>query len=144
VLRDDDVNATPELEEEFKKKGGKVICWREGRTLEDELFLSLSNEAVTKLLALAVELHGEELVNANIGSVSQGAYTLMSCRAHISAGNRAVLGRASRSKKTGWFKSVTWMETAAREIVGPDLEACDGAFAEKLRELFRWIADGGL
>ena len=38
VLRDDDVKPTPELEDEFKKNGGKVTCWREGRTLEDDLF----------------------------------------------------------------------------------------------------------
>ncbi len=144
VLRDDDIKPTPELEDEFKKNGGKVTCWREGRTLEDELFLSLSDEAVTKLLAHAVELHDEELVDAHIRSASQGAHTLASCQAGISAKTRAVLGKASRSKKAGWFKSVTWMETVARDIVAPDLEACDEGFAEKLRDLFQWMADGGV
>jgi predicted ATPase len=144
VVRDDDVKPTPELEDQFKKEGGKVSCWREGRTLEDELFLSLSNEAVDKMLSRAVEIHGEELVDANVRSASQGAYTLASCRDGISAENRTVLGKASRSKKAGWFKSVTWMEAVARDIVAPDLESCDDGFAEKLRDLFQWIADGGV
>jgi predicted ATP-dependent endonuclease of OLD family len=144
VLRDDDVKPTPQLEDEFKKQGGKVTCWREGRTLEDEIFLSLSNEAVDKLLAYAVALYGEELVDANIRSASKGAHTLAGCQAGISAENRAVLGKASCSKKAGWFKSVTWMEAVARDIVAPDLEACDEGFAERLRDLFRWIADGGV
>jgi putative ATP-dependent endonuclease of OLD family len=144
VLRDDDVKPTPELEDEFKKNSGKVSCWREGRTLEDELFLSLSEGASAKLLAQAVELHGEELIDANIRSASQGAHTLASCRAGISAENRVVLGKASRPKKAGWFKSVTWMETVARDIVAPDLAGCEKGFAEKLRDLFQWIADGGV
>ena len=142
VLRDDDIRPTPQLEDEFKRSGGKVTCWRDGRALEDELFLSLSDEAVARLIAYAVELHGEDLVDANIRSASQGAHTLASCRAGVSEENRGVLGKASRSKKAGWFKSVTWLETVARDIVAPDLEVCDEGFAEKLRDLFQWIADG--
>ena len=39
--------------------------------LEDELFLSLTDDEVSKLIDRAIELHGEELVNEHIKSASQ-------------------------------------------------------------------------
>jgi hypothetical protein len=53
VLRDSDVDLGAEAqaaESEFKKVGGQVFMWREGEALEDEMFLSLSDDAVDKLL----------------------------------------------------------------------------------------------
>ncbi|NBJ11636.1 hypothetical protein [Microvirga arsenatis] len=40
---------------------------------------------------------------------------------------RIVLGKAAKSKKARCFKSVTDMEMAGREIVGPDLPQADVA-----------------
>lgn len=144
VLRDDDVKPTPELEAAFKGNQGKVVCWRDGRTLEDELFLSLSDAAVLKMLAMAVDLHGEELIDAHIRTASNGAHTLASCQAEVTDKSCEVLGKASRTKKAGWFKSVTWMEAVARDIVGPDLDDCDPDFAASVRDLFEWLEDGGV
>jgi len=58
VLRDDDQRPTEAVAERFAADGGKVIAWRDERTLEDELFLSLSNDSVSKMLDRAIELHG--------------------------------------------------------------------------------------
>ena len=144
VLRDDDVKPTPELEAKFIDSTGKVAAWREGRTLEDELFLSLSEDAVVQLLTLAVELQGEELVDANIRSASGGKSSLAICQAGITDAVRPVLGKASRTKKAGWYKSVTWMERVAREIIAPDLPACDEGFANAIDDLFAWMENGGV
>lgn len=144
VLRDDDVKPTPELEAAFKDNDGKVVCWRDGRTLEDELFLSLSDAAILKLLAMAVDLHGEDLIDAHIRTASHGAHTLVSCQAEVTDESCKVLGKASRTKKAGWFKSVTWMEAVARDIVGPNLDDCDPDFAASVKDLFEWLEDGGV
>lgn len=143
VLRDDDVKPTPALETEFIRKGGKVTAWSAGHTLEDELFLSLSDEAVFQLLNFAVELHGEDHVDANIKSASDGASSLAACRADLTVEVGRLLGKASRTKKAGWYKSVTWMEEVGRDIVSPDLATCEESFFNAIQQLFEWMEDAG-
>jgi hypothetical protein len=148
VLRDDDKQPSEATEEFFVGGGGRVIAWRDGRALEDELFLSLTEDAVGKLIDRAVELHGEEQINAHIQSVSGNATDLNGIRAEaqldgITLENRQILGRAARVRKAGWFKSVTWMEGVARDIVGPDLANADAGFATLVDAVFTWASDGG-
>lgn len=148
VVRDDDKKPTAAVEAAFIADGGTAIAWRDGRALEDELFLSLTDESVGKLLDRAVELHGEELVNDHIKSASQNAKDLNGIRIEaliegITPDSRAVLGKASRAKKAGWFKSVTWMEDVARDIVGPDLANADAGFRALIDSIFGWASDAG-
>lgn len=101
-----------------------------------------------KLLARAVELHGEDLVDAHIKSATSGAKELSDIQVEqlldgLSAESRAILGKASRTKKAGWFKTVTWMEDVARDIVGPDLEAAAPDFQARIADIFDWSGDAG-
>ena len=101
-----------------------------------------------KLLARAVELHGEDLVDAHIKSATNGAKALTDIQLEplhddLSAESRAVLGKAARTKKAGWFKTVTWMEDVARDIVGPDLESTTPDFQARIAEIFDWAGDAG-
>jgi putative ATP-dependent endonuclease of the OLD family len=80
--------------------------------------------------------------------VSRGAKDLAAIRAEskcngISARSRAILGEAARTRRAGWFKSVSWMEGVARDIVGPDLDDADPDFVALIDELFEWAGDGG-
>jgi putative ATP-dependent endonuclease of the OLD family len=148
VLRDDDKKPTEAVETAFIAAGGTVVAWRDGRTLEDELFLSLSDNGVCRLLDRAVELHGEDLINDHIKSASTGAKDLDGIRVEalidgITQESRAVLGKAARTKKAGWFKSVTWMEEVARDVVGPDLGIANAGFRELLMRIFSWADDAG-
>jgi hypothetical protein len=148
ILRDDDTEPTESVEEAFVADGGTVIAWRDGRALEDELFLSLRDQAVGQLVDRAIELHGEDLVSAHIKTVSRGAKDLAAIRAElegdeISAKSRAILGQAARTRRAGWFKSVSWMEGVARDIVGPDLDNADPDFVALIDELFAWAGDDG-
>lgn len=61
----------------------------------------------------------------------------------MSIENRAFLGTASRTKKAGWFKSVSWMEAVARDIIGPNLADSDQEFISTIEEIFSWAGDGG-
>lgn len=146
IVRDDDKKPTQSEEKSFIADGGKVITWRDGCALEDELFQRLSEKAVPKLVARAVELHGEELINEHIKTVSANQKDLNSIKTEWLLGpsspeTRPILGRAARSKKTGWFKQVTWMEDVARDIVGPDLESSDPEFRDQIEDIFKWAQD---
>ena len=148
VVRDDDKKPTTAVEATFIADGGTVVAWRDGRALEDELFLSLSDDGVSKLLDRAVELHGQDLVNDHIKSASQNAKDLNAIRLEalivgMTHESRAILGKAARSKKAGWFKSVTWMEDASRDIVGPDLVHADADFRALINSIFVWAGDAG-
>jgi putative ATP-dependent endonuclease of OLD family len=148
LVRDDDQRPAAEIEQAFKADGGTVVAWRNGRTLEDELFLSLTAGAIAKLIDRAVELHSEETVDAHIKSVPQSAKNLAAIRAELAAGaiypeSRAILGKAAATRRAGWFKSVTWMEDAARDIIGPDLDNAEAGFRALIVAIFAWASDAG-
>ena len=148
VVRDDDRKPAAAVEAAFVADGGTVVAWRDGRALEDELFLSLTDDGVGKLIDRAVELHGEELVNEHIKSASQNSCDLNGIRAEalddgITHESRVVLGRAARTRKSGWYKSVTWMEGVACDIVGPDQTNTDAGFTALIESIFAWAGDAG-
>jgi putative ATP-dependent endonuclease of the OLD family len=145
VLRDDDKKPTASVEKSFVDAGGRAFSWRHDRALEDELFASLSDMAVSKMLDYAIELHGESLIDDHMKSATGGSLNLEDVRGELllgtpSAETRAALGKAARTKKAGWFKSVSWMEEVARSIVGPDLtgEGVEEGFATILADVFLW------
>src|SRR6266481_7175070 len=93
----------------------------DGRRLEQELFYSVSDACVAKLIDYAIELHGEELLIAHTASASNGRTSLAAIRDELAAGelsdtNRVILGTASSQRKAGWYKSITWMEHVGRNI----------------------------
>ena len=148
VVRDDDKKPTAAVETGFIAKGGEVVAWRDGRALEDELFLSLTDDGVGKLVARAIDLHGDDLVNEHIKSVTRNKRDLAAIQRELKAGavsseSRAALGAAARTKRSGWFKSVTWMEDVARDIVGPDLPNADAGFRDLVERIFAWCANAG-
>jgi putative ATP-dependent endonuclease of OLD family len=145
VLRDDDLTLSAGVEEAYRAAGGTVISWREGRALEDELFLSLSDDAVRRLVDRAVAIHGEELINEHIRSVSGGTKDLASVKAAdaITLETRTQLGEAAKRRRASWFKSVTLMEGVARDIVGPTNEQADAEFLARIDQIWDWPKDGG-
>ncbi len=147
VIRDDDKRPPEADERAFKDAGGKVISWRNGRALEDELFLSLSDDGVDKLIRRATALHGEGLINDHIISVSQNAKDLAAIQKErqiggISPESRAILGSAA-SRKAAWFKTLISMEAVAYDIVGPDLHSGDAGFRAIIDHIFEWCAIAG-
>ncbi|MGL3822998.1 ATP-dependent nuclease [Sphingopyxis sp. R3-92] len=142
VLRDDDEQPDPLVEADFLIKGGKLVKWRPGYALEDELFQAIRAPDIDRLLDYAVDIHGDEHVSSKISTISQGAKNLASARGDISTENRALLGTASRAKKSGWFKQVGWMEHVGREILGPGLAELQQPFQDQIRGIYDWLAEG--
>lgn len=147
VIRDDDKPPTEATETAFKAVGGHVTKWGAGRALEQELFLSLNEAGVTALLAKAIELHGEALVDQHIKSASGGTITLNDIQIAalidgVSVQQREALGLAAKSKSAAWFKSVSLMEAVALEIVAPNLANSAAEFLAEVNGIFAWAENG--
>jgi len=138
VFRDDDKQPDQVTEKAFTDLGGDLFKWRPGRALEDELFLSLTDRAVQKLLSRAEELHGEDLVDAHIGSESGGKLKLADCKSGLTKDKREIMAKAARHKKNSWYKTVGWMEGVAQDVVAEDEEA-EERFWEVVRGVYTWI-----
>ena len=111
ILRDADITPTSDAEATFHQYGGRVFSWRSSRTLEDELFLSLGSCSVQKALAYAVELHGEDLINQHLKSISKNRLTLSAADAEFDTGpasndTRHIVAKASRTRHSAWFKTI--------------------------------------
>lgn len=147
VFCDDDKAPTSKKLDVFVDAGGGFFTWRNGRALEDELFLSLHDEDVDALIDAAIEFHGEKLIDDHIKTETGNEYDLGSLRAEAnrleeySDELRMILASASKNKSNGWYKSVSKMEVVARNIVGPNLEYADDEFRENVELIFTWIAD---
>ena len=141
ILRDCDRPDVPVGEPDFIAHGGPVFAWQPGRALEDELFAELPDEAVHDLLDLAVEKVGEPTIKDQIRSKSSGALGLATCRDGLTAEVRQVLGAAARSKHGAWFKSVSDMETVAREVVAPTLGEAGATLSGTIGALRTWARD---
>jgi putative ATP-dependent endonuclease of the OLD family len=146
VHRDSDAPIAPLAEAVFRDGGGTVFAWTQDRALEDELFLSLSNDAVADLVDEAVRLKDESFINENIKSASGNARDLAGIRAELAGTgitdeSSEVLGAAAK-RGAGWYKTVTAMETVAREIVGPTLSDATDEFIGKIEAIFDWMQDG--
>jgi putative ATP-dependent endonuclease of the OLD family len=143
ILRDNDQTPTLDLVTNFLGNGGKVVSWREGRALEDELFLSFSNSVVNQVLNHTIELYSEGLINEHIKSASQNHKNLNAIRDELHNGgitteSRNILGEAAKMGTNKWFKSVTKMEDIAREIIGPNIVDSDREFRLRIEDIFTW------
>lgn len=142
VLHDNDKFPTPDVKAEFEAVGGPTFAWRDGCALEEEMFLALPDKTALKLLDYAVERRGEQAIDAQIRSTSAGKFNLPACRAGLTPEVRSVLGRASKAKSSGWYKTLTDMEVVARDIVGPGASGSAATFMGPINALTKWIADG--
>lgn len=146
AVQDNDKTPTAALVDEFKAAGGYHVAWRDGRALEDELFGSLPDSAVAELVERALELTEDGKVDENIKTKSDGKINLDQIQfeglvSSYSPATRALLGAASRSRKSGWFKSISKMEGVARDILGPHFDATNGDFTNLIVDLFEWASN---
>ena len=142
VLHDSDKIPTPDIKAEFETAGGPTYAWRPGCALEEELFLALPEPACQKMLEYAVSRRGEKAIDDQIRSASGAKHSLASCQAGLTTEARTVLGKVSKAKTSGWFKTLTDMEAVGRDIVGPGAKGADASLTSPLNALFGWISDG--
>lgn len=145
VFVDADKSASAGVPERYLAEGGTLLSWRPGMALEDELFIHLSDDAVDALMDKACILLGEDLVDQNIQTASQGKLTLGMAQLErlmegYSRTTREILGRASRSRNNGWFKSLTTYQEVAKDIVGPALHTAEPGFTRVVGELWAFTS----
>ncbi|XQS16421.1 ATP-dependent nuclease [Citrobacter telavivensis] len=145
VMVDADKPPTAATVQAYVDAGGEYITWREGRALEDELFLSLPDAGVDALLQRAIDLMEEDLVAAHIQTQSNGQLTLAQIRQQrqqpgvpYPLATRQLLGLAARNRRNGWFKSVTKFEDVARDILGPYSQISEPEFVTLINRLYWW------
>ena len=143
VLQDNDKTPSADVVQKFIDAGGFHLAWRNGRALEDELFASLPTVAILALLARAQEITEDGLVNSHIVTISQGTSSLEQVLQEGDSGEysretRDLLGRSSRIRKGGWFKSISKMEAVSHEILCAHWGATDQEFTEAINRLLRW------
>lgn len=143
VLQDNDKTPNTDVVKKFVAAGGYHLAWRNGRALEDELFSSLPVAAVSALLTRAQQLTEEGLVNNHIVTISQGNSNLGMVLLEGGAGQysgptRELLGRSSRIRKAGWFKSISRMEGVSHDILCVHWGETDTGFTEAINGLLRW------
>lgn len=145
VMVDADKPPTAATVQAYVDAGGEYITWREGRALEDELFLSLPDAGVDVLLQRAIDLVEEDLVAAHIQTQSNGQLTLAQIRQQrqqlgvpYPLATRQLLGLAARNRRNGWFKSVTKFEDVARDILGPYSQISEPEFVTLINRLYWW------
>ncbi|MBW4332257.1 AAA family ATPase [Stakelama sp. CBK3Z-3] len=141
-LRDDDVQPDASEEEAFQFNNGTVFKWAPGQALEHAIFHGVSDAAVHLLLERAIEIHGEDLIAEHISAASQSLVTLATCQGPVSPATRQILAVASKWKKNAWFKTVTWMEEAARDIIAPDMANATPAFQAVVGNIYQWCSGG--
>lgn len=145
VFVDADKPASAGLAEAFLAVGGEILTWRPGLTLEDEIFRSVSEQAIDALLVKAEEIVGADLMNDHIRSRSNGQVTLERIRADrlvsgYQPATRELLGTASRIRNSGWFKSLTTYQEIAKTIVGPDLGIAEQGFKAITDQLWNFTS----
>ena len=140
VLRDDDKKPNPGDEERFESRGGIVFRWSDNLALEEELFYCVSSEVAVDLCRFAVGLHGKDVIQDHLRSALNGPADLDAFLDDYTRVSAPTLAEAA--KKGGWFKRISWMEDAAREIVAPALSD-SGNFQETVGRILAWaILDG--
>jgi len=142
---DADKPASPGVAEAYLASGGELLCWRPDRALEDELFQCLPDAGVDALLAKAITFVGIETMAEHVMSKSQGRVTLAAIQAErlngtYSPASRALLGVASRTRNSGWFKSVTAFQEVSKDIVGPHQANAEPGYIDLINRLWDWTS----
>ena len=151
AFMDSDVELDQDELKKAQDSGVRVFLWADGRALEQAMFAGVSNAAVNELIDLAIELNSEQEVDSSIANVSADKFTLESVREAFATDNkysaeiREVLGKAAKLSRKGkkgrkgWFKSITRMEAAGKDVIGPRMKFCRGDFKMVLEALFAQI-----
>lgn len=145
VFVDADKPSTAGAAEAFLAAGGQILTWRQGLTLEDEIFRHLNDQVLDALLTKAEAIVGTELMNEHIQAKSQGRVTLNHIQVErlvegYSPAIRELLGVASRIRNSGWFKSLTTYQEVARHIVGPALGNAEANFKAVTDQLWTFTS----
>lgn len=140
VLRNDDADEQIDKTKEaaFEEAGGCVFHWPNHHSLEIELFSRMSEQAVVQLFQYVEEERGATLARDNLKFFAREAlHDVSDWLADVDDEKRGLLAQAAL--KCGWLKSISLMEAAAYEIIGPDLSNATESLSEVVDHVFVWV-----
>lgn len=143
IFRDNDVAVEAALDTEFAANGGQLMTWSQGQSIEQAMFHGISSAVIGELITYVERLHGAALVNEHINTASIARLNAASIRAEIltgtvSAETRAVLATAASAKKNPWFKRISWMEDAARDVLHANYSAFSDDYKRQIWDMVKW------
>lgn len=139
---DNDQPASAEAVTALQAAGATLITWRPGFALEDELFQTFPPDVVRDLIAWAVHTDKERVDQTLRKASAANPVTIETIQAEFqrtgefSPAHRILLGTAARTRKQGWFKSVSKMEDVARTILGRRWDSAEN-FKAVVTQLWR-------
>jgi hypothetical protein len=148
LFRDDDVPLGAKNTAALETAGVVVFQWPDKLATEAALFRACPDEAVPKLLEIAVDIRGKQSVEADIAAVSDSTMTLEGCLAAPGDPKvREVLQKASvrkddKGRSRNWFKLIEPGERIGHEIIpqyGPEFE---DAIREVIKLVLTWTKKG--
>jgi len=139
---DNDKPLNPLTAKTFSDLGGSLITWPPGQALEDVLFSEFAAAVTDALIQRAIDLLSLDAVEQSLKAIGATA-TLQQMQAARSLSgdytpeHRALLGKASRLRNRGWFKSISAMEGVFLEIVGPHWNQGSPSFSSVVIRLYQ-------
>ncbi|PVE52014.1 ATP-dependent endonuclease [Arthrobacter sp. TPD3018] len=122
--------------QQLENAGVARFFWDEPNSTEMQMFASIHDDGILPLVELAREWNGADSVNDQIEARNPG-FDVDDDTFGYTAEERAALGVAATKGK--WFKTVSYAETAGRDVVGPSLAASGGRLVETIDAIRAWI-----
>jgi hypothetical protein len=116
----------------------KVISWDGKVSIEQRIANDLPKDSMGSLLDIAIKLHGEQKVLADLNNDPDCLPKISSSKEILKQTNhRKIIGTVSKEK--GWFKQIGKGEALGEFIFGNDFDSMkDTDFYKKLIELRKW------
>ncbi|MGJ8560128.1 MAG: ATP-dependent nuclease [Litorimonas sp.] len=142
-LRDDDVLPDIQQEAEFIANGSTVFKWTAGYKIENAIINAAPLDMIEKIINAGISSVGEQTVDEHIKSTSSGKTNLKNFQdlaplGLISQDDRNILTNACTTKNA-WFKSVSSMESLARDIIAPQLADMHADFSSVVTAVGTWM-----
>jgi hypothetical protein len=127
----------------MEQAGIKTILWSDGIAIEERVASDLPWAGLLEVLALAVEMHGENKIRAAVISKHGASPDLLAAPSHWTETTSLRTAIGAAAKAGDWFKTLDRGERLGNIVVRllPDVPQSD--LATKLSDLKQWVDSHG-
>jgi putative ATP-dependent endonuclease of OLD family len=128
---------------DMEQAGIKTILWSDGIAIEERVASDLPWAGLLEVLALAVEMHGENKIRAAVISKHGASPDLLAAPSHWTETTSLRTAIGAAAKAGDWFKTLDRGERLGNIVVRllPDVPQSD--LATKLSDLKQWVDSHG-
>lgn len=136
---DSDVKDHDAKKEELKKVNIPIIQWDGVSNLEERLFIDLPWDGVQELIALGIELYGEQSILDQVKNIESNISSNINDW-NDSQNIRKALGKTAH--KNDWFKNISYAEKVGNIVANHLSKVKDTDLNKKIGILRSWIETG--